>query len=163
MAIRLLKDASSDLMKAFSEGMEEVARNITADLKFKGPYWSGQFYDLWVVESGEVDVPKNIPVVERPVPKMPRSRPSYTSGKAMVSVPKSSLEQGYTIGNRANYALYAMDLLPSPTGRRSPSFTTMDGTPVRLTAPKFWFDTYMNAQAGKTVNASLVSVFRRYQ
>ena len=163
MTVRPLKNASSDLMRAFTEGMEEVARNITADLKYKGPYWSGQFYNLWVVESGETEIPKNIPTAERPVRKSPRSRPSYTAGKAMVAVPKATLEQGYTIGNRANYAVYAMDLAPSPTGRRAPSFSRMDGKPVQLTAPKFWFDTYMNAQAGKTVNASLVSVFRRYQ
>ena len=163
MAVRPLKNASRDLMQAFSEGMEEVARNITADLKDKGPYWSGQFYDLWVVEAGDVGILKNIPTAIRPVPKTPGSRPSYAASKAMVSVPRSTLQQGYTIGNRANYALYAMDLLPTPTGRRSPTFTTMNGKPVRLTAPKFWFDTYMNSQAGKTVNASLVSVFRRYQ
>ena len=162
MAIRPLKNASRDLMQAFSEGMEEVARNITADLKYWGPYWSGQFYSLWVIEPGDVDIAKDVPTVY-PVLKTPRSQPSYNAGKAMVSVPRSTLDQGYTIGNRAKYALYAMDLLPSPTGRRSPSFTRMDGSPVQITAPKFWFDTYMNSLAGKTVNASLVSVFRRYQ
>jgi len=162
MAVRPLKNASRDLMQAFSEGMEEVARNITADLKYWGPYWSGQFYSLWVIQPGDVDIPKNVQTVY-PVLKAPRSEPSYSAGKASVSVPRSSLKEGYTIGNRAQYAMYAMDLLPTPTGRRSPSFTTMDGKPVRLTAPKFWFDTYMNSLAGKTVNASLVSVFRRYQ
>jgi len=160
MTIRPLSQASSDLMKAFSEGMEEIARNVTADLKQKGPYWSGQFYDLWVVEAGDVDIPKNIPTVERPVRKSPRRKPD---GVPQVTVPRTTLEQGYTIGNRANYALYAMDLLPSPTGRRSPSFSRMDGTPVQITAPQYWFDTYMNAEAGKTVNQALTSVFRRYQ
>lgn len=163
MVVRPLKNASRDLMQAFSEGMEEVARNITADLKYQGPYWSGQFYDLWVIEPGDVGILKNIPTAIRPVAKTPKQKPSYSAGKAMVSVPRSTLDQGYTIGNRANYALYAMDLLPSPTGRRSPSFTRMDGSPVQITAPKYWFDTYMNSLAGKTVNASLVSVFRRYQ
>ena len=163
MAVRPLKNASRDLMQAFSEGMEEVARNITADLKYQGPYWSGQFYDLWVIAPGDVQIPKNIPTAIRPVPKTPGTKPTYNSGKASVSVPRSTLDQGYTIGNRANYALYAMDLLPSPTGRRAPSFSRMDGSPVNITAPKFWFDTYMNSQAGKTVNTSLVSVFRRYQ
>lgn len=163
MVVRPLQNASRDLRKAFAEGMEEVARNITADLKHQGPYWSGQFYNLWVIEPGDVGILKNIPTAMRPVPKSPGVKPSLLAGKAMVNVPRSSLELGYTVGNRANYALYAMDLLPTPTGRRSPSFETMDGKPVRITAPKFWFDTYMNAQAGKTVNASLASVFRRYQ
>ena len=128
MVVRPLKNASRDLMQAFSEGMEEVARNITADLKYQGPYWSGQFYDLWVIEPGDVGILKNIPTAIRPVAKTPKQKPSYSAGKAMVSVPRSTLDQGYTIGNRANYALYAMDLLPSPTGRRSPSFTRMDGS-----------------------------------
>ena len=164
MAIRPLKNASRDLMQAFSEGMEEVARNITADLKYQGPYWSGQFYDLWVIEPGDVGILKNIPTAIRPVAKTPKQKPSYSAGKASGFCPalkrwiratRSATEQTM----RCMRWIYCHhQQVDDP-----PRSTRMDGSPVQITAPKYWFDTYMNSQAGKTVNASLVSVFRRYQ
>jgi len=72
-----------------------------------------------------------------------------------VEVHKSPNLGGYTIGNRANYRLYAMDLKPSPTGRGA--YPTAE-----LTAPKNWFDTYINAKMPQTIERALFDVFRRY-
>ena len=157
MTVKKLDQLFPDVLGALRGGLEETAKNMVQDLKAKGPYWSGQFESLWVVETGAVEIPKNIPTLDRPTPKTPRPK---RLSKAFIPLPQ--LKKGYTIGNRASYAGYAQDLIPSPTGRRAPQFTTMEGKPVRITAPKFWFDTYLNAQAGRTVERSLTRVFRKY-
>lgn len=157
MTVKKLDQLFPDVLGALRGGLKETANNMVQDLKAKGPYWSGQFESLWVVETGAVEIPKNIPTLGRPTPKTPRPK---RLSKAFIPLPQ--LKKGYTIGNRASYAGYAQDLIPSPTGRRAPQFTTMEGKPVRITAPKFWFDTYLNAQAGRTVERSLAKVFRKY-
>ena len=156
MTVKKLDQLLPDVLTAIRGGLKETAQNLTMDLKAKGPYWSGQFESLWEIKTGDVQIPKNIPTLERPVPKAPRQKITN-----LPIVPTPKLKLGYTIGNRASYAAYAQDVIPTPTGRSSPTFTRIDGTPVRLTAPKYWFDTYLNAQAGRTVERSLLKAFRK--
>lgn len=138
-----------DFREALQEGMEQIAETVTNELKEAGPYWTGFFESLWVVQPGRAAVKANISDPSTNRKKRPRDlSPTF--------VPDSPNLAGYTIGNRAIYRLYAMDVLPSPTGRQQ-------GNAPNKTAPKFWYDTYRNAKMGKTIQRELSDVFRRYR
>ena len=83
------------------------------------------------------------------VPKQPLI-PQYTEA----FVPESPNLGGYTIGNRAQYRLWAMDILEG--GAR-------DKAGARLTAEKFWYDTYINSRMPRVINTQIANVFRRYK
>ena len=136
-----------DFREALEEGLEVAATEVTEQLKIAGPYWTGFFESLWQVNAGNYAIKPN--VFDATTQKTKRSR-DYTP----VDVPESPNLGGYTIGNRANYRLYAMDILPSPTGRGAyPA--------ANLTAQKNWFDLYVNAQMPETINRSLWRALRR--
>ena len=143
-----------DFREAMATSLEEMAEQITDELKADGPYWTGQFESLWVVNSGRKAVRATVPTVFPWVMEAQPRRPTKAD------VPEQSLKlEGYTIGNTAQYRLYAMDILPgSPTsGRRQ-------GDAPNATAPggKFWYDNYKNAKMGRTIQRVLTNVFRRY-
>ena len=138
-----------DVRKALEEALEVTAGEITEQLKIEGPYWTGFFESLWQVNAGKESVKPNIKDPSTKKTKQPTR--DYTP----VEVPYSPNLGGYTIGNRANYRLYAMDLLPSPTGRGA--YPT-----ANLTAQKNWFDLYVNAKMPTTIEKTFTSVFRRY-
>ena len=122
-----------DFREALEEGLEVAAGEVTEQLKIAGPYWTGFFESLWVVQPGKKAIKANIK--DATTNKKKRPARDYTE----VEVPESPNLGGYTIGNRANYRLYAMDILPSPTGRGAyPA--------ANLTAQKNWFDLYVNAK-----------------
>ncbi len=138
-----------DFREALEEGVQDAAEQVVFDLKRAGPYWSGVFETLWQVNAGKIAVKANI---DNPLetPSQPAAR-SYTEAE----VPESPNLGGYTIGNRANYRLYAMDILPSLTGRKG-------GNAENKTAPKNWYETYINSKMRTAVNRSIQNVFRRY-
>ena len=142
-----------DFREALEEGVEQAVTTVVRDLQEAGPYWTGFFADMWQVNVGKTAVRANIPSME-PVGKEPKPR-KYID----VYVPESPDLQGYTIGNRANYRLFAMDILEDervpPRGRSNEK--------ARLTAPKQWYDTYINAQMPDVIDQQITNVFRRYK
>ena len=136
-----------DFREALEEGVQQAAETVVRDLQIAGPYWSGFFSDVWQVNVGTTAVRANI---KNPleVPKQPKT-PQYVD----IDVPESPNLQGYTIGNRAEYRLYAMDII-SAGPRANPN--------ARLTADKNWFDKYVNAQMRSVIGKQITNVFRRY-
>ena len=94
-----------DFREALEEGVQQATKTVVRDLKVAGPYWTGFFSDVWQVNVGKTAVKANI---QNPleVPKQPKT-PQYVD----IDVPESPDLQGYTIGNRAAYRLFAMDIL----------------------------------------------------
>ena len=137
-----------DFREALEEGLHNSAEKVVYDLKRAGPYYTGFFESLWEVNAGRKAVRANI---KNPleVPEQPLT-PQYTEA----FVPESPNLGGYTIGNRAQYRLYAMDIINA--GPRA-------AAGARLTADKFWFDTYFNSQMPRAVNTEIANVFRRFK
>jgi hypothetical protein len=147
MKSKPLNQLVPDFKAALEEGLQEAAEQIVYDLKRDGPYYTGFFETLWEVQPGKTKIVANIANPLK-VPKTPAAR-SYTTAE----VPESPNLGGYTIGNRSEYRLYAQDILKG--GARS-----AEG--ARLTAPKDWFDTYVNAKMPAVLDAKLTNVFRRF-
>ena len=136
-----------DFREALEEGVEVAAEEIVEQLKIEGPYWTGFFESLWEVVPGNRAIKANI--VDASTKKKKQSTRTYTP----VEVPPSPNLNGYTIGNRANYRLYAMDIKPTPTGRGA--YPTAE-----LTAQKNWFDLYVNSKMPETINRNIWQAFR---
>ena len=147
MKSKPLNQLVPDFRNALEEGLQEAAEQIVYDLKRDGPYYTGFFETLWEVQPGKTKIVANIANPLK-VPKTPAAR-SYTTAE----VPESPNLGGYTIGNRSEYRLYAQDILKG--GARS-----AEG--ARLTAPKDWFDTYVNAKMPAVLDAKITNVFRRF-
>ena len=147
MKSKPLSQLVPDFKAALEEGPQEAAEQVVYDLKREGPYFTGFFETLWEVQPGKTKIVANIANPLK-VPKTPAAR-SYTTAE----VPESPNLGGYTIGNRSEYRLYAQDILKG--GARS-----AEG--ARLTAPKDWFDTYVNAKMPAVLDAKITNVFRRF-
>ena len=137
-----------DFREALEEGVQQATETIVRDLQIAGPYWTGFFSDVWQVNVGNTAVRANI---QNPleVPKQPKT-PQYVD----IDVPESPDLQGYTIGNRAAYRLYAMDILNAGP-RAQPG--------ARLTADKNWYDKYVNSQMPGVIDQQITNVFRRFK
>ena len=137
-----------DFREALEEGVEQATKTVVRDLQVAGPYWTGFFSDVWQVNVGNTAVRANI---QNPleVPKQPKT-PQYVD----IDVPESPDLQGYTIGNRAAYRLYAMDILNAGP-RAQPG--------ARLTADKNWYDKYVNSQMPGVIDQQITNVFRRFK
>lgn len=107
---------------------EEAARRIVEDLKWEGPYWSGDFESAWVVKKGSTPV-RATRQPSGPPPPTPRPW-----NRTDFSVPPATGRKSisYTIGNEMVYRNLAMDLEP---GR------IKEGG--RETAPQDWYRTYV--------------------
>ena len=142
-----------DFREALEEGVQQATETIVRDLQEAGPYWTGFFSDMWQVNVGKTAVRANIRSME-PVPDKPKAR-KYID----VYVPESPDLQGYTIGNRAEYRLLAMDIVKDrkipPRGRSAPN--------ARLTAEPNWYDKYANAQMPGVIEQQITNVFRRFK
>ena len=138
-----------DFREALEEGVEQATKTVVRDLQVAGPYWTGFFADMWQVNVGKTAVKANIPSME-PVGKEPKTERDYVE----VAVPDSPDLQGYTIGNRAAYRLWAMDILSA--GPR-------DQPGARLTADKNWYDKYVNSQMPGVIDQQITNVFRRFK
>lgn len=133
-----------DFREALEEGVEDAAKKVVYDLKREGPYWTGVFETLWQVNAGKYAVKANV-ANPLEVPRTPAAR-SYTEAE----VPESPNLGGYTIGNRAEYRLFAMDILGDRSTRKG------------KTAVKNWYDLYVNSKMRTVVDNSIQNVFRRY-
>ena len=141
---------TDDFKTVLSGALELAAADIVQDLQQDGPYWSGFFSEVWEVKAGDTPIQANLTDPLKVTLKRPRSRPSTFP---RIDVPPTPELAGYTIGNRALYRLYAMDILPSPSGRGAyPA--------ANLTAPKNWYDNYVNAKMPETINRNLWQAFR---
>ena len=138
-----------DFREALEEGVEQATKTVVRDLQVAGPYWTGFFADMWQVNVGKTAVKANIPSME-PVGKEPKTERDYVE----VAVPDSPDLQGYTIGNRAAYRLRAMDILNAGP-RAQPG--------ARLTAPKKWYDRYINSEMPNVIDQQITNVFRRFK
>ena len=136
-----------DFREALEEGVQQATETVVRDLQVAGPYWTGFFSDVWQVNVGDKAVRANI---KNPleVPKQPKT-PQYVD----IDVPESPNLQGYTIGNRAAYRLFAMDII-NEGPRAQPG--------ARLTADKKWYDTYINSQMPGVIEQQITNVFRRF-
>lgn len=134
-----------DFREALEEGVQDAAEQVVRDLQETGPYWTGFFSDVWQVNAGNVAVKPNI-ANPLDVPNTP-NRPKEL---VTIDVPESPNLGGYTIGNRAKYRLIAMDIVGNRADRKG------------KTAPKNWYDTYINSRMRVVVNRSIQNVFRRY-
>ena len=139
-----------DFREALEEGVQEATKTVVRDLQIAGPYYTGFFSDVWEVNVGDKAIKANI-ANPLEVPKQPKT-PQYVD----IDVPESPNLQGYTIGNRAAYRVYAMDLKPTPRGRQG-------GNAPNATAPPNWFDTYYNSQMPGVIDQQITNVFRRYR
>ena len=137
-----------DFREALEEGVQQATETIVRDLQEAGPFWTGFFSDVWQVNVGKTAVRANI---QNPleVPKQPKT-PQYVD----IDVPESPDLQGYTIGNRAAYRLWAMDILNAGP-RAQPG--------ARLTADKNWYDKYVNSQMPGVIDQQITNVFRRFK
>ena len=133
-----------DFREALEEGVQDAAEQVVRDLQETGPYWTGFFSDVWQVNAGNVAVKPNI-ANPLDVPNTPNTKELVT-----IDVPESPNLGGYTIGNRAKYRLVAMDIVGDRSSRKG------------KTAPKNWYDTYINSKMRTVVNRSIQNVFRRY-
>ena len=142
-----LTELVPDFREALEEGVETATKDIVEQLKIAGPYYTGFFESLWQVNVGKTAIKADV--------KDPSSnkKQRFTRDYTPADVPESPNLQGYTIGNRANYRNYAMDIKPSPTGRGAyPA--------ANLTAPKNWYDNYVNSKMPETINRNLWQAFR---
>ena len=134
-------DIETWLNNISTEVAVEAVENIVRNLKAKGPYWSGDFQDAWVVELGD----KSIPATRKPstpntelkrlIAEGPRE-PRVTNLRRGIDfeVPsKDKLRDNikYTIDNLMVYRSIAKDLVP---GRIKSG--------GRETAPYNWYRTY---------------------
>ena len=132
---------------ALNGGISLAASKITRDLQEAGPAWTGDFRNRWVVAVGDVEIPATEPR-RSPVPKVASPSPAKTIPVPPIPLSKSRDQIKYTIGNRAEYRAIAMDLDPEQLRWKG-------GQPPN-TAPKDWFETYLNAgQIDKSIAASL--------
>ena len=111
----LVKFLDRKVATAFDRAARETARQVVDDLRFEGPWWTGEFARAWEVRVGDVDIPAdrgeafewNASFSER------TSRQQLPS----VTIPEISGRQAifknrYTIGNRMRYRDIALDLAP---------------------------------------------------
>jgi len=140
---------TDDFKAVLSGALEIAAADIVADLQQEGPYWSGFFSEVWEVKAGDTPIQANLTDPFKTTLKEARNRPEKFE---RVPVPPTPNLAGYTIGNRAKYRLYAMDIEPTPRGRGAPG--------ARLTADKNWFDRYVNSRLQRTLDKNIAGAFR---
>ena len=146
---RPLSQLTQDLRSGLSLATERVAYEITTELKKRGPYWSGDFEENWVVEAGMTQITQDVPSrSRRDVPEAldPQVTPPQVP-------PADDRLLGYTIGNRMEYADVAMDHVPGPEGYRWER--------AGSSAERDWFDRYLGGgEADKTIGNAVNETLR---
>ena len=129
-----LSQLSSDLRSGLALGMELAARDITLELKRRGPYWTGQFEAAWEVAAGQVRIEGSIK--DSSTWEQVQSGPKERQVTAVFIPPADESLRGYTIGNLMEYADIAMDLEPGDDGNYRHQR-------ARATAEADWFPRYI--------------------
>ncbi len=144
-----------DLRVMLQDALEEATAAVHEELWKESPWWSGQFANSWEVLPGKRSIKPNIASADN----TQGGKGSYPG----VTIPASPGLKGYSIGNRTKYRLSAMDVKPPhELGRRAPTFRTKSGKPVKLSAPRYWYDNYLNTGIRDTIETTIANVFRRY-
>ncbi len=133
-----------DFREALEEGVQAAVVEVVRELQVEGPYWTGFFSDVWQVNVGKTAVKPNI---ANPL-EVPRE--ANKVDLITIDVPESPNLQGYTIGNRAEYRLIAMDIVGNRSSKKG------------RTAVPNWYDLYINSKMKGTINSSIQNVFQRY-
>ena len=140
-----LSDLAKDLRAGLELGLEKATQDLVTELKDIGPYWTGEFEAAWRVVPGQQL--RQSTQEEGPVDF---DRPNARQ-LTPVSVPLTTLEQGYTIYNDMEYADKAMDLEPGPDGvyrGERPRETSKTG--------RDWFERYiLGGESSKTLGAGI--------
>jgi len=135
-------DLETWLNNISTEVAAEAVENIVRNLKVKGPYWTGDFQDAWVVELGD----KTIPAIRKPSTPIGNLRELLAEGPRPARITplrrgidfevpsKDKLRDNlkYTIDNLMTYRDIAKDLVP---GRIKGG--------GRETAPANWYVNYI--------------------
>ena len=137
-----------DFREALEEGVQQATKTVVRDLQVAGPYYTGFFSDVWEVNVGDKAVKANI-ANPLEVPKQPKT-PQYVD----IDVPESPNLQGYTIGNRAEYRVYAMDILKARAS---------GGNGANATAEKELVRQVHQLQMPGVIDQQITNVFRRYR
>jgi hypothetical protein len=129
---------------------EEAARDIVIDLKLKGPYWTGEFEENWVVKRGAVGVGAT---------KEPtlRSNKPFPRNISDVEIPKATGRKSitYTISNAMKYRDFALDLVPGRLSLTEPTNNAYSDQP-----PQDWYVKYVQAEMQKTIEKTTDRVAR---
>jgi hypothetical protein len=95
---------------------EQAAFDIIANLKTRGPYWTGEFEKAWVAIPGDN---KRIPAqlesdydIRERIAIGPLPRPSGGFSKPVIAPLRGTGLNSYTIGNLMKYRNIALDLVP---------------------------------------------------
>lgn len=133
-----ISELMPDLKRGLMNSTFFAAQNISQGVREAGPYWTGQFYENWIVEAGQNGIPVMLKdqttrdennVVEYKGKKYPEEGDKPAATPAYVQPPADL--KGYVIGNVMDYREEAMDLKP---GYRDYANT--------LTAKRDWFVNY---------------------
>jgi len=138
-SFKLPKGVKTWVENCKNELSEAAARDIVIDLKIKGPYWSGEFEENWVVKRGAAGVAAYKRPSFRTDTPMPRSIsdvdiPAATGRKSIT----------YSISNAMRYRDIALDLVP---GR-------LNGKPNNAYAdqpPQDWYEIYIRTEMQDTI------------
>ncbi|MDI9407099.1 MAG: hypothetical protein QM522_10380 [Chitinophagaceae bacterium] len=114
--------------------MEIAARNITMELKRRGPYWTGQFEAAWEVAAGQMRIDSNLG--DQATWDQIKNGPKSRQITPVFVPPANESLLGYTIGNLMEYADIALDLEPGDDGRYRHER-------ARATAEADWFARYI--------------------
>jgi hypothetical protein len=140
-----LSDLAKDLRAGLELGLEKATHDLVMDMKDIGPYWTGEFEAAWEVVPGQQL--RQSTKVEGPVDFDGPDARQLTP----VSVPMTTLEEGYTIYNEMEYADKAMDIEPGPDGvyrGERPRETSKTG--------RDWFERYiLGGESSKTLGAGM--------
>ena len=135
-------DIETWLTNISSEVAEEAVEQVVRNLKGRGPFWTGEFENGWVVELGDVTIPaskkrgdgRSLKQILAEGPR-PRDISLLRAGVDFPNAPKKT-KITYTIDNEMDYRDIAKDLIP---GRIKGG--------GNQTAPQNWYTTYIQGGA----------------
>ena len=148
-----LKDLSKDLLAATQDGLQEAAEAVGKELVMQSPLWYGDFSDSWVIRiNADRPILNNKP--ERKDRKW-NTQPTAVRGRPPIAPRIRSVEKGYRIGNRMEYAGFATDEIPVKQN-------LFRGDRKGATAPKFWFQKYARFDIDKDLEQGFNASLSRY-
>ena len=135
-----IKQLVPDLQKAIALGSQAAASEVSFNIRERGPYWTGTFYESIRIVGGDQKIARNVQPPED-IPEKANSKPSISAVPAPAPMPinlKNNKQLMYVIGSAISsedYVNISCDLQPS-----SKVFPAQ-------TADKEWFAEYMNDSA----------------
>lgn len=139
MAKKGIDQLVPDLKNTLALASRNAAHKITLGVKEVGPYWTGQFEENWIIETGQVVIPPQLPdksIINKNGAIEYKGVEYREPGEKQITepfVPPPNGLKGYTIGNVMEYAPEACDLKP---GVRTGNF-------AQQTAREDWFVSYI--------------------